>query len=211
MNDLVKFFGSAQPPATDDLVKNLSALASAKTALMGKALLRLTKTGQWVFGADSDEYDGTPLVANPASFASGYVAWYQGQKEGEHMQPLSMGPVDPQSLEPVKSGTVPPGAKEVSGRGWENQFSLELVSRHDTPVHLLYATAAVGGTRALLTLAGDIAYAIIEDPRRSYPLIKLGVDSYKHKQYGTVFTPLLEITGWLDAEGNDVTDRKKLV
>ena len=210
-NDLQKFFSGHNLPSRESLTKSLAGFGAAKNALSGKALLRMNKDGDWVFGVDNESLDtGTVLVANPASMSSGYVAWWLGKIEGEKMQPLSMGPVDPGSLGPVNSGSVPPGKKVPSGRGWEQQASIDLISRDDVPLNLIYKTSSLGGMKALLTLAGEIAFGLSEDPKRAYPLIEVGVDSYEHKEYGTVYTPVLSIIGWLDETGEEVPELKQL-
>lgn len=210
--DLTKFFAGHQMPSREKLTEALAGFSAGKAALMGKALLRLTKQGKWVFGADSEPFDdNVELIASPASLSSGYIAWYQGKPEGEQMQPLSMGPVDASKLGPVNSGSIPPGQKKPSGRGWETQVSVELITRGDTPLQLIYKTPSLGGMRQLLTFAGEVAFAMSENPKRAYPIVKLNTDSYIHKEYGEVFTPVLEIIGWLDEQGAPVVDRPKLV
>ena len=105
----------------------------------------------------------------------------------------------------------PPGKKETSGRGWETQASIELITQHDTPLHLVYKTSSLGGLKGLLTLAGEIAFGMSENPARAYPLIELEADFYTHKEWGKVFTPSLSIRGWLNAEGKPVEEKRRLV
>lgn len=211
-NDLQKFFGGHQLPDRAKLSDALAGFSAAKNALMGKALLRMTKTGSWVFGADSESIKtGTRLIANPASLSSGYVAWWLSKIEGEHMQPLSMGPVDPNKLTEVNSGSIPPGKKVASGKGWESQASIDLITQSDVPLTLIYKTSSMGGMKTLLTLAGEIAFGMSENPARCYPIVEIDVDSYVHKEYGEVFTPMLSIVGWLDAEGKEVKDLNSLL
>lgn len=210
-NDLQKFFGGHQVPSRENLTKSLANLSAAKNALMGKALLRMGKDGSWVFGQDNTRLEaGTVLIANPASMASGYVAWYMAKIEGEVMQPLSMGPVDPEKLGPVNSGTIPPGKKVPSGKGWEDQVSVDLITRGEVPLSLTYKVSSLGGKKALLTLAGDIAFGLSENPKRVYPLVALGVDSYQHTEFGEVFTPILTVVGWLDENGDEVKEFTKI-
>jgi len=209
--DIQKFFSGHKPAERAKLGQALAGLAAAKHALTGKALLRLTKQGVWVFGADSEAFDTKQyLIANPESIASGYVAWYMGKIEGERMQPVTQGPIDGSTLPPVNSGSVPPGKKEPSGRGWESQTAVDLITNDDPPLQLIYKTSSRGGMMALLGLAGEVAIGMEENPDRAYPLVELGVEFYVHKEWGKVFTPTLSIAGWLDAEGNPVVDKKKL-
>ena len=180
--------------------------------MLGKVLLRLNKAGAWVFGPNSTPAGGDlRLIVNPASLSSGYVAWYMAKIEGEKMQPLSAGPIDPSTLGAVKSGTPPPGKTVPSGRGWEQQVSVDLVTDEKVPLQLIYKTSSRGGVSVLLELAGAIAFGLQEDPRRVYPVVTLGVDSYEHGEYGTVYTPMLDIVEWLDAKGAKVEKRRALV
>lgn len=211
-NDVAKFFGGHQLPDRAKLSTALAGFSAAKNALMGKALLRMTKQGTWVFGADSETIaTGTRLVANPASLMSGYVAWYQSKIEGEKMQPLSLGPIDPNELGEVQSGSIPPGKKQASGKGWEAQASIDFITQDEIPLSLVYKSSSMGGMRALLELAGEIAAGMEENPARCYPLVEIEVDSYVHKEFGQVFTPVLDIVGWLDAEGKEVKDGSSLL
>lgn len=211
-NDMQKFFGGHQVPNREALTKSLANLSSAKNSLMGKALLRMNKdSGTWVFGQDNNKLEaGTILIGNPASISSGYVAWWMGKIEGEVMQPLSLGPVDASKLAPVNSGSIPPGKKVPSGKGWEDQVSIDLITRGEIPLSLSFKTSSLGGKKALLTLAGDIAFGLYENPKRVYPLIELGVDSYQHKEFGLVYTPVLSIAGWLDEDGEEVKEFKQV-
>ena len=210
-NDVQKFFSGHNVPSRETLTKSLSGFSAAKNALSGKALLRLTKDGVWVFGADNEKLrEGTVLIANPASLSSGYIAWWMGKIEGEHMQTLALGPVDASTLPEVNSGSIPPGKKQASGRGWEQQASIDLMTQDATPLSMLYKSSSSGGLKALLGLAGEIAYGLGEDERRCYPMIELATDSYVHKEFGTVFTPELIITGWLDEAGNVLKDMPKI-
>lgn len=210
--DIQKFFGGHQLPDKVKLSETLANFSAAKHSLMGKALLRLTKAGVWVFGADNETLaNGTRLIGNPNSLQAGYVAWYEGKIEGEKMQSINMGPIDPTTLGPVNSGSIPPGKKAPSGKGWENQASIDLVTDSKTPLSLLYKTSSLGGMKTLLTLAGEIAYGMSENPNRIYPVIELDTDSYVHKEFGPVHTPVMSIVGWLDAEGNEVKEVSSLL
>lgn len=210
-NDVQKFFAGHQQPKRSDLAAALNSFSANKNALLGKALLKLTKQGTWVAGVDNEVLPaGTVLIVNPSSMSSGYIAWYQSKIEGEVMQPLSMGPVDPAKLGPVNSGKCPPGKSVPSGRGWEPQSSIDAITQTDVPLNLVYKSSSLGGMKVLLDLAGDIVMGFAENPKRAFPLVELGVDSYTHKEYGLVYTPQLSIVGWLDEEGNELTELNKL-
>ena len=210
--DIVEFFGGNTVPAASTLSSALTSFAAAKSALLGTSLLKLAKGGHWVFGANDDELpDNSLVIVNPASIASGYIAWYNNEPEQEVMKPLTEGPVDITTLPTVQSGSIPPGKDKPSGRGWETQVSVRMVTEDDVPLQLEYKVTSKGGIRAMLTLAGDIAKAVSENPDRVYPVVRLGVDSYLHKnrEYGKIYVPILEIVKWLDKEGKEVGEPKR--
>ncbi len=210
--DIAKFFSGYQVPDAKKLADALAGFSASKNSLTGKALLKLTKQGLWVFGIDSEILpQKTQLIAYPGSLSSGYVAWWLGKIEGETMQPLTSGPVDASKLPPVNSGSIPPGKKEASGRGWETQASIEFMTQDSTPLHLIYKTSSLGGLKSLLTLAGEIAFGLSENPQRAYPLVSATEDFYIHKEWGKVFIPVLILEGWLDAEGKPVEEKRRLV
>ena len=198
-NDIVKFFGTQQP-ISKGLIDQLKGFAAGKQALSGKALLKLNKTGTWTFGqGNTPVRKGAKLILNPASMSSGFVAWNKSKIEGEVMQPISLGPVDHGKLHPVESKT-----------GWQNQVSVELMTQDEIPVQMLYKSSSMGGQDVFFDLAGQLVFALSEDPRRVYPVVELGTSSYQHEEFGTVYKPTIAILGWLDADGAEVLEQGKL-
>ncbi len=199
-NDLMTLFGTL-PVNRSALSEALSGLARARVQSGGKALLRLTKDkGIWVFGQDSEKLQEDILVVNPASFATGYVAWNAGQIEGEVMQPLQRGPVDIATLPEVRAKN-----------GWQSQVSFDLTTQDEPHLQLIYKTNNRGGTNATLSLAGEIAWGMEENADRAYPLVQLSTGSYVHREYGLIHTPKFFIVGWLDEEGQVLKERPALV
>jgi hypothetical protein len=201
---IAKFFGGnvdipRNRKALSDALEGLS--AAVRVTAGGRSLLKLSKTGQWNFGVDNVRLEaGTFLVVNPASFASGFVAWHKGQIEGEYMNPIESGPVNYRSLPEVNSK-----------QGWQAQLGVLMATLDDPPLNLEYKTNSVGGIKALSKLMGEIAFGLKADSRRVFPVISIGSDSYIHREWGEVFTPVFEIAYWLDENGNRVEDRKSLV
>jgi hypothetical protein len=101
----------------------------------------------------------------------------------------------------------------VQGKnGWQSQVSLDLALQDgDAAIRLSYKTSALGGIRALLDVSSDIAVGMMSNDKRCYALIRFGADSYMHKEYGEVFVPELEVVGWLDEDGDEIVEKKRLV
>ena len=186
---------------------NLPAVASLSTALRslendvspaGVAILKMDKTGHWVFGADQTEVeDDATWAVNPFSFVHGFIAWGDGDVLGEKMVSVS------QPL-PELDG-APPAAK----RGWETQVGLTLkcISGEDKGLEVRFSTTSVGGKRAVQALAVAIANQVEADQATPVPVIYLKKEHYQHKSYGKIYTPVFEIKEWvgMDAEASGET------
>ena len=190
MNDIVTF-GNAKLPSVQNLSTALRSLEH-EVGGTGMAILKMDKTGHWVFGADQTEVeDDSTWAVNPFSFVHGYIAWGEGDVLGEKMVPVA---------DPLPEMDVPPpGAK----RGWELQvgMSLKCMSGEDKGLEDVYNVTSVGGKRAVQKLALDIAAQVEQDQTKPVPVVRLKKEHYTHKSYGRIFTPVFEITAWVGLDG----------
>lgn len=75
--NIVKF-GNANLPAATDLAAALRRNTEAVAGTDGQVIIKMDKTGHWVYGADQTEIDREGLWAvNPFSFTHGYIACYR--------------------------------------------------------------------------------------------------------------------------------------
>ena len=190
MSNLVSF-NQANLPAVSSLSTALRSLEK-EVGPAGVVLLKMDKTGHWVFGADQTEVEEESTWAvNPFSFVHGSIAWGDGEVLAEKMVPVS------QPLPELDA--APPGAK----RGWETQIgmSLKCLNGEDEGMEARFATTSVGGKRSVQTLALAIAAQVEKDQSKPVPVVRLKKDHYTHKSYGKIFTPLFEIVEWVSMEG----------
>ena len=182
---------------------NLPQVKSLSTALRtiqaevgptGVVILKMDRTGCWVFGADQTEVeDGSTWAVNPFSFVHGYIAWGDGEVLSEKMVSVS---------EPLpECDDAPPQAK----KGWETQvgMSLKCISGEDKGLEARYTTTSAGGKRGVQTLAVAIAEAVDKDQTKPVPVVLLKKEHYQHKSYGRIFTPLFEIQSWVGMDGEE--------
>lgn len=184
----------------------LPAVTSLSTALRnievdvgpaGTAILKMDKTGHWVFGADQTEAEeGSKWAVNPFSFVHGFIAWGDGEVLGEKMVSVSQ-PLP--ELEPA-----PPQSK----KGWETQvgMSLKCISGEDAGLEARYSTTSVGGKRAVQTLAAAIAAQVEKDQSKPVPVVQLKKEHYQHKSYGRIYTPVFEIVEWVSMDGEATSE-----
>jgi len=190
MSNLVNFKG-ANLPAVASLTTALRALDTA-AGPAGSVIIKMDKTGHWVFGADQTEVEGDSTWAvNPFSFIHGYIAWGDGEVLGEKMVSVS---------EPLpEMEAAPPNAK----RGWEAQIgmSLKCLSGEDKGMEARYTVTSVGGKKAVQALAVAIAEQVEKDQSKPVPVVHLKKDHYTHKSYGRIYTPVFEVVEFVSMDG----------
>jgi len=181
-------FSKANLPALTNALRNLQPVGGD----VGVAIIKMDKGGHWVFGAEQTEIEeGSTWAVNPLSFVHGFIAWGDGEVLAEKM--VSIANPLPQLDE------APPGAK----KGWESQvgMSLKCVSGEDKGMEARYTVTSVGGKRAVQTLAVALADQVEKDQSKPVAIVRLKKDSYQHKSYGKIYTPVFEIVEWMSMDG----------
>ena len=181
-------FSKANLPALTSALRNLQPVGGD----VGVAIIKMDKGGHWVFGAEQTEIEeGSTWAVNPLSFVHGFIAWGDGEVLAEKM--VSIANPLPQLDE------APPGAK----KGWESQvgMSLKCVSGEDKGMEARYTVTSVGGKRAVQTLAVALADQVEKDQSKPVAIVRLKKDSYQHKSYGKIYTPVFEIVEWMSMDG----------
>ena len=180
-------FAGANLPAVSSLSQSLRKLEST-AGPSGIVILKMDRTGHWVFGADQTEVEGgSHWAVNPFSFVHGFIAWGDGEVLGERMASVS----DPLP----ELDAAPPGAK----KGWETQvgMSLKCITGEDTGMEARFTTTSVGGKRAVQELAVAIAAQVDKDQSKPVPIVMLGNEHYQHKSDGRIYTPAFGALEWV--------------
>lgn len=190
MSNMVAF-GNANLPSVKSLAESLRNVTN-DVGGVGSVILKMDKTGHWVFGADQTEVeDDSTWAVNPFSFTHGFIAWGEGEVLAEKIVPVS------QPLPEVDA--APPQAK----RGWEVQLgmSLKCTSGEDKDLEARYTVTSVGGKKAVQALALAIAAQVEKDQSRPVPIVRLRKEHYTHKSYGRIYTPVFDIVEWVGMDG----------
>jgi hypothetical protein len=190
MSNVVKF-GGANLPSPQSLSTALRAI-EADVGPLGTVIIKMDRTGHWVYGADQTEVEKDTLWAiNPYSFVHGYIAWGTGEVLAEKMVSIA----DPlPELDPP-----PPGAQA----GWQPQVgvSLKCLSGEDKGMEARFATTSVGGKRSMHALAIKVADQADKNPDKLVAVVKLSSDHYPHKTYGKIYTPVFDVVEWIGMDG----------
>jgi hypothetical protein len=184
-------FSAANLPSVQALSTALQSLKNI--ADVGTVIIKMDKTGHWVFGADQTEVeDDSTWAVNPFSFVHGYIAWGDGEVLGEKMVSVS------QPLPELDA--APPNAK----KGWETQvgMSMKCLSGEDKDMEVRYTTTSVGGKRSVQALAVAIATQVETDSSKPVPIVSLKKEHYSHKSYGRIYTPIFDIQSWVGMDAD---------
>ena len=193
MSNITAFSG-AKLPSVQSLSTALRSVASTVGGESGMVILKMDKTGHWVFGADQTEVEDDSIWAiNPFSFVHGYIAWGDGEVLAETMASVA---------DPLPELAPAPAAAK---RGWEMQVGMTLACTNgeDEGMQARYAATSVGGKKAVQALAIAIAEQVEKDQTKPVPLVRLKKEHYQHKSYGRIFTPVFEIVEWASMDGAD--------
>ena len=184
-------FTGANLPAVASLTTALKAIAEPAPE-MGMAILKMDRTGHWVFGADQTEVeDDSKWAVNPFSFVHGWIAWGVGEVLGEKMTSVS---------NPLPEVDEPPRGAE---KGWEKQvgFSLQCISGADKGMVARYTATSVGGKKGVTALAAELAAQVEKDQTKPVPVVLLKKEHYQHKSYGRIYTPVFAVQEWISLDG----------
>ena len=182
------------------LKAGLANVRATVPAAGGTPFLRMLKDGTWVYGADDVEpEEGQRFAVNPLSIEHGYICWKTREEDskepakklGERMQPMTA---------PLPNEADLPHMEEGK---WTYQIGIGLkgVDGADNGVEVEYKTNSVGGTQAASALIDAILTRVTAGEADVCPIVELANSTYKHKQYGKIYTPEFKIVGWFPLNG----------
>jgi hypothetical protein len=194
-----------QTSFADSLIAGVRESRAVTPVAGGKPFLRLSRSGQLVFGVSSDPVqEGSDWAINPHSIGHGWVCWANigpGQPSvankllGEAMAPITQRkPLQPEA---------------ISGGEWKSQygFDLKCLTGDDEGLEVQYKVNSLGGVRAVDNLLGRCTDHWLKDKLNIVPIVQITSDYYDNKTYGgQTYFPVFTITGWADIFGNQVDD-----
>lgn len=192
MGEVAKFTGGGLPANPEDLetgLKNVQQSIQASTG--GVPFLRLSRAGFFIYGAENTEVEeGSEWAINPYSIMHGFACWAPGELLDERMVPFT---------EP------PPNKAELPdlGQSWDQQIAMvmQCMNGEDEGTLVLYKGTSTGLRNASKELIGALIAQLQKDKQNIVPVVELEADSYKHKEYGQIFYPILTIKSWMNMEG----------
>jgi len=172
-------------------VRAANAFAAAGSELTGSALpiLKLSKSGAWVFGAENTPLTETRLAADVQGAQRGFICFVDGEVVEDVMEPVALG----KAITPDDLADHGPYA---DGDGWVTSASIQLRSI-ETGEEYMFKPTSHGGRAAIGALLTKYGYRL-SAKKGGIPIVECDVTSYEHKRYGTVFKPVFNIVSWQD-------------
>lgn len=182
------------------LKKNLANVRARIPSASRDPYLRLLKDGEWVFGQEDHVLkNGTEVIFNTLSIQHGFSCWSSSDDAnaknellGEVMVPLS---------------AMPPTKDELPDHGFPWKDQLQMDAKVMTGTHkgkqITYKASSVGGLNAAKGLLDAIMARLDEDTEYVFPIVQLGTDNYRHKKWGKTYTPVFDIVGWANIDGQE--------
>lgn len=201
MSNQISLFARSGLPSVDmnAYKQSLKAAANAaKSSLGGMPYLRMGKDGEWVYGAESTEVEeGSLWAINPFSMKMGWIAWGVGPQEGTVLGEQLASVAEPQ----IQRGNLPDVGAEWTACC---AFELVCVTGEDKGTAVLYKTNSVGGRRVFADILQLVSAEMDSDEGKCVPIVELNCDSYPHKKYGKIYTPVFDIKKWVMPDATEL-------
>lgn len=164
--------------------------------------------GEWLAGKEEEAVAlGTRLVAAMQWLQVGWVKWWEGQPvktilglKGEKMPDgtwkkfippdrSTLGDLDKEDWEELNGQKRDP---------WQRCDYLLLADPNTGDIYT-FMPSSKGGRDAVIDLSKIYGTNIRIEPN-AIPVVALKSESYKHKEFGKVYKPVLELVEWVDAD-----------
>lgn len=178
--------GPSLPDLAESMLKGLDNLTTSITDVGGLPFLGISRGGQWKFGPEQIKVrEGAELAVDIRTMKHGYACWDEGELLGEQLVSVGEPLPDPRSL-------------PATGAEWKHAVAFEalFITGPDAGTKVLYKNNSVSGLAAVKGLGNAIKAQFRVDPNRLIPVLHLRTDSYTHKKYGEIFTPVFEVVRW---------------
>jgi hypothetical protein len=182
-------------PMSNSIATNTSdpyaALAKVAAEESGGAILKFSK-GEWTSGDDT--LNGATMLADMANLMVGWRKWSDNRIVDANIGLAAAGfvPKDRQKLGDLNKDEWPCNNIGQPTDPWQFGYYLRL-SAEDGQVYT-WSAASAGARRAV----GDLTRQVIR--KRQNPLVRLATSNYRHRVYGKVVVPSLEVVGWSDPD-----------
>jgi hypothetical protein len=155
----------------------------------------------WTSGKDEEPMDGKELVADLTNLMIGCRRWENKKITDQHAGLVADGYRPPQRND---LGDLDESKWEVDANGkrkdrWVYGFYLQLVDPVTGEAYV-WTASSHGAKQEIGNFVRAFTKQRKKNPAYTVPVVKLASDYYRHKDYGRVDVPKLEIVDWRSSE-----------
>jgi len=204
MNEIAKT--NPNLPASVAAMQGLAnSVAQIGTGGGGEQYMKMTKFGEFVFGAEQLEVEeDSQWAVNATQFTHGWICWgtkahgTDGEMLGEVMVAAS-GPLPDVDTLPAAKGD------------WTKQVGISLMCMNgsDEGIECVFKTNSLGGKKAYTALVTAVVGEVNEGSEAFCPVVELDSTHYAHKKYGKIFTPDFKVVEWITLDGMTLEDEEE--
>ena len=192
--------GPAAGGALTSLVALQTALANVNTAaIIGRTglpmmLFKREGSGTWGFGQKRTiPEEGSRWAVNPLTFKYGYICFGDNNKVAD------------ERLVPVTQPKPVITELPDTGFDWQEEWAVNMkcLSGADAGAEVIFKANTDGGIKAIVIML-DLVRDRLNGGQydgKIVPIVLLEKDSYLHKQYGKIWTPVLNTVDWMSLDG----------
>jgi len=194
----------APAPAAGGALTSLAALQTAlanvnTAAIIGRTglpmmLFKREGSGTWGFGQKRTipEADSRWAV-NPLTFKYGYICFGDNNKVAD------------ERLVPVTQPKPVITELPDTGFDWQEEWAVNMkcLSGADAGAEVIFKANTDGGIKAIVIMLDLVRDRLNggQHDGKIVPIVLLEKDSYLHKQYGKIWTPVLNTVDWMSLDG----------
>ena len=174
-----------------DILSGLEAMTADTPAGGDFCYMKMTKSGQWLFGSENDEVEeNSQWLIDPRESQAGFVSW--GDSGGPPVAEVMGGGKRP----PVNRADLPD-----TGFPWDVQKAIQMVciSGDDAGTAVLYKTNSKGGLTAITRVLQDVTARARAGDAKVFPIVTLHHTTGK-SNWGMVSYPELKQQDWIDVD-----------
>jgi hypothetical protein len=127
-----------------------------------------------------------------STLARGFICWKSNEVADEQMQLVS---VPGEAIK--KEDLIDHGPYDGDMDGWRTQAQVNLRSL-ENGMEMLFKTSSKGGLNAISSVSKEFSNQLKLGPKEMpVPIITLEPGFYKHKEFGKIFFPKLNVVRWV--------------
>jgi hypothetical protein len=174
---------------------------------IGAPMCKFTKQGEFSISDIDNIPDGTQCIAHANQISLGWQRWEDGKPVERRI-----GLVADRFVPPPRSelGDTDDQQWELQDDGtrrdpWQFQMTVPITRLNAGGETYNFTTGSKGGLACVSRLTRAYGRRMQDKKVPGLPIVELKADHYRHRTYGKIFYPVMNIVGWTGADGKPLS------